>query len=236
MKYIIITFLMSLAIIFAFSAVADAQCNDFLITNCSFETGDFTGWVTQDMAAPFFPLIVGGSGLSPGFGFFLSAPTDGAFAALHGFDGGGPDTIEIAQDVFIPISATQIMFDYRAAWDLVNFCAGCLDRTFTVEIEPAGGGAPLQSDLILTAAANTVNLDTGDLTGTVDVSAFANQTVRISFQWDVPENFTGPAFFQLDDVTLVLGTPTLSQWGMIIFAVFAGLGSLYYLRRKRLET
>lgn len=29
-----------------------------LVTNCSFETGDFTGWVTKDMAIPFAPLGV----------------------------------------------------------------------------------------------------------------------------------------------------------------------------------
>jgi hypothetical protein len=30
-----------------------------------------------------------------------------------------------------------------------------------------------------------------------------------------------------------LAVPTLSQWGMIIFMVLAGLGSVYYLRRQR---
>jgi hypothetical protein len=29
------------------------------------------------------------------------------------------------------------------------------------------------------------------------------------------------------------GTPTMSEWGMIIFVVLAGLGSLYYMRKKR---
>jgi hypothetical protein len=29
------------------------------------------------------------------------------------------------------------------------------------------------------------------------------------------------------------GTPTMSEWGMIIFVALAGLGSLYYMRKKR---
>jgi outer membrane protein assembly factor BamB len=29
--------------------------------------------------------------------------------------------------------------------------------------------------------------------------------------------------------------PTMTEWGMIIFMVLAGLGSIYYMRRKRLE-
>jgi hypothetical protein len=30
-----------------------------------------------------------------------------------------------------------------------------------------------------------------------------------------------------------LGVPTMTEWGMIIFIVLAGLGSIYYLKRKR---
>ena len=30
------------------------------IINCGFESGDFTGWITEDLSAPFFPLQVGG--------------------------------------------------------------------------------------------------------------------------------------------------------------------------------
>jgi hypothetical protein len=30
-----------------------------------------------------------------------------------------------------------------------------------------------------------------------------------------------------------LDVPTMTEWGMIIFMVFAGLGAVYYLRRQR---
>jgi len=30
--------------------------------------------------------------------------------------------------------------------------------------------------------------------------------------------------------------PTMNEWGMIIFTVFAGLGSVYYMRRSRKES
>ena len=95
-----------------------------------------------------------GAGSSPGFGFFTSAPTEGTSAALHGFDGDGPGTIEIYQDLTLG-GETALRFDYRAAWDLLNFGA-ILDRSFEVVVEPAGGGVPLQTDLILTASAGTV--------------------------------------------------------------------------------
>ena len=103
----------------------------------------------------------------------------------------------IAQDMAVPVDTTTISFDYRAAW---NVFAGKEDRTFEVVIRPPGGGAPLQTDLILTAEAGSTVLDTGDLSGEVDVSAFAGQDIRLSFEWFVPEESTGPAFFQLDNV------------------------------------
>ncbi|MCH7479664.1 MAG: hypothetical protein IIA14_16380 [SAR324 cluster bacterium] len=69
-----------------------------------------------------------------------------------------------------------------------------------MEIEPASGGTALQSTLFLTAVSGTTNTDTGSLTGSINVSAFVGQTVQIAFEWFVPENFTGPADFQLDNI------------------------------------
>jgi hypothetical protein len=170
--------------------------------NGSFENGDFSGWVTKDMFSPFFPLQVGGEGISSWSEFFLSDPTDGSFAALHGFDGEGPDTIRIAQDVALPAEALFLEFDFRGAWDLFNYNA-TQDRIFVVNIEPSGGGTPLQTDTILVANVGTLVPDTGELHGSVDVSGFANSSVRISFDWFVPEAFTGPGFFQLDNVFII---------------------------------
>ncbi len=167
--------------------------------NESFETGDFSGWLTQDLSNPFFALRVDGAGISPGFGLFSSAPTDGLFAALHGFDGNGPGTITVAQDFDLPAGATALEFDYRGGW-VLTFGA-TQDRTFEVTLRPAGGGAPFEPpQLILTALAGTVVPDTGNLVGSIDVSAYAGSTVQVSFEWFVPENFTGPAFFQMDNI------------------------------------
>jgi hypothetical protein len=182
----------------------DPDCNYAAnpFSNCGFESGDFTSWITQDHPAPFFPLTVGQQGVSPGLGLFTSDPTEGAFAALHGFDGGtgSPAHIRIAQDVTIPGRGT-LEFDYRAGWDIVTFCTPpCADRSLDVVVEPAGGGAPLASTRILTAPGETAVFDTGDQMGRVDLGPFAGQSVRVVFDWLVPEEQTGPAFFQLDDV------------------------------------
>lgn len=196
--------------------------------------------MTQDLTDPFFPLLVGGAGIdqdnTDDFGFFLSDPTQGIFAALPGFDGEGPGTIRIAQDVVSLKGSNQLVFDYECAWDMASFGA-TEDRTFEVNIEPSGGGAPLQTDLILTAEAGTTAIPSSPgLVGLVDVSAFAGQAVRISFDWFVPQVFTGPAFCQLDNVSvssIIAPIPTLSEWGLIIMAAILGIVGFMVMRRRK---
>jgi hypothetical protein len=174
---------------------------DVPLANGSFETWDFTAWLPQDITGPFFPLVVGEAGISPWQDFFLSAPTDGQYAALTGFDGQGPGVIRLAQDVSVPGGSTTLEFDFRAAWDLLNFGA-ILDRRFLLRVQAPGGGPVLQESLLLVAPAGTLVNDTGDGFGAVDVTSFAGSDVRFSFEWEVPEFLTGPAFFQLDQVRL----------------------------------
>ena len=134
-----------------------------IITNGSFEAG-FTGWGTKDIAPPFFPLAVRGAGITPGFGLFATAPTDGASVASHGFDGGGPGTIEIFQDLVISASSTATLtFDWRAGWDFFA-CGTCTGvRMLDLVVQPSGGGGALFTTSILTAdpLVTAMLLDTG---------------------------------------------------------------------------
>lgn len=172
------------------------------IDNCSFETGAFPAWTTSDMVTPHIPIHVAAAGENSGFGFFSSAPTDGAFALITGFDGDGPNTISAYQDLLMPLWADLLRFDYRAGWDMFNYGGSTLPRTCEVVIEPFGGGSTLASDVVLVAPRGTQNLDTGPLSRTFPVSAFAGQAVRVVFRWNIPETFTGPGYFQLDRVMI----------------------------------
>jgi len=175
------------------------------IVNGSFETGAFSGWQTADIAGPFFALQVAGAGVTTpfDFGFFESAPSDGAFAAAHGFDGTGPGTIRIAQDVSVADVTSVLSFDYRAAWDMVTFCGGCsLDRMIEVNIEDLAGNN-LETIPVLTAAAGTANPDTGDTMVTIDLAAYLGTDIRIGIDSFIPEVNTGPAFVQIDNVSLL---------------------------------
>jgi hypothetical protein len=175
-----------------------------LITNGSFETGDFTGWGTKDMAIPFFSLAVRGAGAGPGFGLFLTAPTDGSFVSDNGFDGCGPDTIEQWQDVTIPAGETATLtFDWRVAWDM--FAGPTMDRSFDLQIQPGGGGPALETDnLVTTDIATSLSGDTGPTSSSFDLSAYQGSTIRIDFVETIPECFTGPGHMQLDNVSLLV--------------------------------
>jgi uncharacterized membrane protein/predicted GH43/DUF377 family glycosyl hydrolase len=172
-----------------------------VINNPGFELGDFSWWNTQDLTMPFLPLQVTGAGVSPGFGLFSTAPTEGSLAAVTGWDGNGPGTIVLSQDVILPSSNSMVTFDYRAGWDLAMIPA-TVDRTFSVAVQPFGGGSPWHFETLLVAPAGTFMADTGDLFGTVDMSPFAGMPVRICFEWYVPESNSGPAFFQIDNVRI----------------------------------
>lgn len=182
---------------------AGAVCDD-TCDNCGFETGDFTGWTVVDLADPYLALAVDPGGYADGiFGSFTTTPTEGGFCAVTGFDGGGPGTIELGQDITLAAApAADLLFDYRAGWDLASFGA-MVDRTFEVRIEPAGGGMPMDTITVLTAPAGNLTADTGDLQGMIDLSLYAGQTIFIRFVFDVPEAFSGPALAQLDNVRIV---------------------------------
>jgi hypothetical protein len=173
-----------------------------LVPNGSFETGTAAGWILADIGDPLNPLAVHGAGYSPGFGFFSSAPSDGNFCLTFGFDGGGPGQIRAALDVVLPPSPVTLTFTYRAGWDMQNYSGSTKSRTFGVTIEPYGGGTALQTNTLLTAAPGTANYDTGNIVASIDLSAFSGRAIRISFDANIPEYFTGPGFFQLDNIVL----------------------------------
>lgn len=181
-----------------------------LIANGSFELGT-SSWSLSDLTSPFNALQVRTNGYSPGFGLFSAAATDGIHAIASGFDGNGPGIIRMAHDVTVTTGEPFLSFDWRAGWDMLNYSGSTKARTFSVAIEPAGGGPVMQRTVLLTAAAHTKNLDTGSQTSVLDLSPWIGTTVRVCLDLLVPESSTGPAFFQLDDVRTVALLPATSN-------------------------
>ena len=165
------------------------------LTNNSFETGDFTGWVTKDLTRPLTPLSV-----TTG-----SAATEGMYGVRNGFDGDGGvgmdnQHIYVAQDIDLTgIFLVAVRFDWHVpSCDVFGMEA----RQFSVVLEPAGGGTPIATFPIHTCPIGAITPG-GPVAGEeINISAYANQPLRIKFQWYVPEDFTGPALAYLDNVSL----------------------------------
>jgi subtilisin-like proprotein convertase family protein len=200
--------------VLCFEVTVDVGPPSSSIVNGSFEVGQavaapwgsFAGWNVEDLTIPFWPINQAPAASTPGFSLFATVPTDGSFVLEHGFDGNGPGTIEVWQDVTLPAGGPRLDFDWRAGWDLtLGIPPAAIDRKLDVVIEPAGGGAPLATTNILTTdfAGTPIVLDTGPKTAAVDLSAFAGMSVRINLVATVPEANTGPAHMQFDNVRLV---------------------------------
>ena len=232
----------SIQMVLAFVAILAAstgRAEAGVVTNGSFETGDFSDWGVVDLSDPFSPLLVRPDGFSRGFGLFSTQATDGSLSATHGFDGNGPGTIQIFQDIGVVDPLTDLLtFDYRVGWDMLNFGGSTLDRDLDLNVYEAGSFSTLLgSNDLITLPAGTLNLDTGSLSGSIDLSPFNGQNVRISFDAFVPENFTGPAFFQLDNVQLSAGSgvsPVPEPSTFTIYGIGAVIG-LVSTRRRRHE-
>ncbi|MEM0519353.1 M6 family metalloprotease domain-containing protein [Aequorivita flava] len=183
------------------TATDNCALNDILV-NGSFETGNFTGWNVIDFTNPFIPYFVGASNNGGGF-FPPASPTDGGLLAGNGFDSAGPDTSLLYQEISIPAGATtaDLRWDENIDYDLLNFCGGCSDRTYQVQILDATNTV-LQVLKTRVLPAGTIDSDNIWVSEFADLSAYAGQTIRIGFWQNTPDTFTGPAKFALDNVTL----------------------------------
>ncbi len=213
------------------------------ITNGGFETGDFAGWTVNDLNVTFQPMDVLSGGTATNLNNFIGGnlvmPSDGEFAAVNGFDGNSGN-ISLSQNIGTINSGDVLSFDYRAAWDMITFSnPTARERSFKVQLAAADGGNPLEIFDILTAENNTStvggsqNNDTGMLSESIDLSAFAGLDASLSFLWSIPDNFTGPANFQLDNVQIQPGSTASVPEPTTILGLFAVGGAGVVSRRKK---
>ena len=165
-----------------------------LVRNGSFETGDFTSWKTTDMPTPLMAWNVN-TVLPPGIG----PVPDGTYFARNGFDGGGPGSYVIWQKVRIPARGK-----WRLTWRdsfVVNLAPGAEPRSQYVEILTPKGK--------LLKRVYKYSTPPGPLAVTIDwekhvasLAKFGGTRVLVSFRQYVPQAFTGPGMFQLDDIRI----------------------------------
>jgi uncharacterized repeat protein (TIGR01451 family) len=186
-----------------------------LLTNGSFETRDLTGWtsVQTPVTTEFLASAVYASGTTTFGAFAPSAPLDGSYSHMNGFDGAGPFAYDIFQEVTIPANAVRADLSWaeEIQWDLAAFCAGCTgSREYEVTVQPAGGGAPLAVLFSEIAAPGTARFGSGEVIHTVDLLSLGGvnpgDTVRLNWHEFIPESFTGPGQFELDAISLIATT------------------------------
>lgn len=172
------------------------------IDNPSFEYG-LSGWQAEDLSNPLYGLSSAPIGAIGYFGT-SSLPSDGDFSLVHGFDGNGPGFIAISQDLLVPKQAPVLRFEWFAEWDLAGFSPpGALDRTFQVLVQDPDSLETLSAFELLRARVETVDTGGPRWTAAVPLHEFAGQDVRLRLAWWVPDEFTGPAWFELDNLRLV---------------------------------
>lgn len=160
-----------------------------LIANGGFENG-FTGWTdTTTLTNPYCAWSIDNCVFDP------PAADGGAHFASNGFDGSGPGTYTLAQTVAIPAGTATLSWED----DFWTSYFGAT-RTAEVKILDASGTTTLGTVYSYSAPYNAL---TGWLQHSVDVSAFAGQTVQVAFVQTIPGNFTGPAGMGIDNVQLV---------------------------------
>lgn len=76
-------------------------------------------------------------------------------------------------------------------------------------------------------------LTLGYTTISADLSAYAGRTVRIRFAEVDNQLYLNAGVDQVSAVSAEAAVPTMTEWGMIVFMLLAGAGSVCFLRRRQ---
>ncbi|MEL7160709.1 MAG: hypothetical protein AAFN92_08115, partial [Bacteroidota bacterium] len=172
------------------------------ILNGSFESGSFTGWTVEDNPAPFRPWTVN-DGTSSGSGFFADAfPTDGGFLAFNGFDGGA-GLASLSQEITLPLDYEgELSWDENIDYDLASFSGpDAMTRIHQVQVRDADGKV-LEVLHEVMAMNGMIDNDNEWISYSADLTAYAGQTITLAFAQIIPDDFSGPAKFAVDNIDL----------------------------------
>jgi hypothetical protein len=233
-------------LLLALSQSAFSQTN--VVTNGSFESG-LTGWTTSTQLDPgaagtcsYNGVVAPGTETLTGLAGFSA--TDGARTALGSVaDTSGTSnviTCVLYQDVVIPAGATtaSITVDVGTKGNVNGANTAARIGIYST------GSIPAWYSTILVGSSPIYSVGVPDTilhsqsTGTFNISSQAGQTVRLAIM-NAAQSSHGEVL-GVDNVRLTVtapaSVPTLTEWGQISFLVLLGLTSVYFLRRRRLES
>ena len=176
-----------------------------LLTNGSFETGDFTSWTTTNTQTTTYCTSWSVRTAGTTCNQSASAPQDGNFGVLAGFDGRG-GTMSLYQDIAIPsLMSTRLTFTYRINWNIP--AAGNQARQFEVQIRDTSNNV-LETVHTFIANSGVPNRTSGVRTEQLNISQYIGQTIRLTFLNTIPQAFTGPGQFEIDNIIVESFAPT----------------------------
>jgi hypothetical protein len=220
------------ALLLGLPLAAPLQATEILL-NGGFETGDFTGWnVGPNPGAggcdQAWTVAASGSECQP-----LGAPV-GGFGAYTSLDGSGPLTRTISQSfVLAGLSAATLAWSEAAQVDN----AGSLPREFSIDLRDAGNVliANLYNEAFAAGASTGFGLTAHSLDLSALLAAHVGENVNIAFSTIVPENFTGPAGFLLDAVSLDVTAAAVPEPASLALLAI-GAAAAGATRRRRINS
>eukprot|EP01116_Phalansterium_solitarium_P011486 TRINITY_DN27180_c0_g1_i1.p1 TRINITY_DN27180_c0_g1~~TRINITY_DN27180_c0_g1_i1.p1 ORF type:complete len:236 (-),score=57.59 TRINITY_DN27180_c0_g1_i1:49-756(-) len=160
--------------------------------NFGFEHGTLREWVANDVRGAAYPLAVVTAGKTPYDAFFSSQPTEGKYSLVTGFDGCGPGDITLTHYKMVTSDQQCVKFDFRLQYDLTN---ANQNRKLSVII--AQGSTAETATIVTLPKGKKATMNWSQ--GFASLKRFSGN-VSITFDWSVPECFSGPAWFEMDNV------------------------------------
>jgi hypothetical protein len=191
--------------------IASEDSFEELIVNGGFETGDLTDWQGTQLdllGFCFGPdwVIYQGTGVDNRCLGNDFTPVSGNFALYTAFDGDGPVSYQIEQNIQLPSTVVEANLSWLETYEFL--VQGAFPRSLRVVILDSSGEElavlyhhDYRMGTFLQSGWQSRQVRVGDL-----LRPFAGQEVVLRISAEIPESFTGPSGFAIDDLSLKVNT------------------------------
>jgi len=176
-----------------------------VVVNGGFEYGKFLGWTALETGVPYLPWQVTGAGFGGTWTMAPTRPQDGQKVAWNGFDGDGPMQFLLYQDLEIPEDGPMAVLRWKDRAQCYFFSFQPKPRVVSVQFRDPDTDVVLETLHSFDTGTGYGHKDSGWQEHEVDVSAYRGRRVRLLFQADIPEAYSGPGQLELDSVSLRVG-------------------------------
>jgi subtilisin-like proprotein convertase family protein len=185
-----------------------------MIINGDFETGDLSSWTTSGLGGssctgPDWVTYTGSTVPGQCWSGLDLTPSSGTYASYTGFDGSGPVTYYMQQSITLPLDIVSANLSWLETYQFLmgTFGGSTINRTLSFDLYDATGMtfiANLTSKDFLAG----MDVNSGWVPSNSDVTSilqtYEGQTLTFRVSAYVPQNFTGPADYSIDNISLLI--------------------------------